>query len=142
MSQVQLKYKTEQLTSLGLLKDNSHNTKSTSQAQTHAHLKTISTTKVPEVKVYEKEVHINGKVHKLPLTKGYILKEYKDVFTGIGTPLGSQYHIKLKQDYKPVQHPPRPVPVKLKPAYKTELMRLVREGIITLVKEHTPSFQL
>ena len=29
-----------------------------------------------------------------------------------------EYHIKLKKDYKPVQHPPRSVPVKFKPAYK------------------------
>ena len=45
------------------------------------------------------------------------------------------YHIKLKD--KPVQHPPRSVPLGMQSAYRAELDRLVREGIITEVHEHT-----
>ena len=30
-------------------------------------------------------VTVNGKEHSLPTTKEYILKEYSDVFTGIGS---------------------------------------------------------
>ena len=47
-------------------------------------------------------VTINGKEHSLPTTKEYILKEYADVFTGIGTLPGTAYHIELKEDYNPV----------------------------------------
>ena len=73
----------------------------------------------------------------MPTTKEYILHEYADVFKGVGTLPGGPYHIKLKDSYKPVQHPPRSVPLGMQSAYKTELDRLVREGIITEVHEHT-----
>ena len=66
-----------------------------------------------------------------------MLKEYSDVFKGIGTLPGGPYHIRLKEQYKPVQHPPRSVPVAMQDAYKAELERLTKEGIITEVKEHT-----
>ena len=52
---------------------------------------------------------INGKTHPLLTTKEYILHEYADVFKGVGTLPGGPYHIKLKDSYKPVQHPPRSV---------------------------------
>ena len=36
-----------------------------------------------------------------------MLKEYSDVFKGIGTLPGGPYHIRLKEQYKLVQHPPQ-----------------------------------
>ena len=54
---------------------------------------------------------LNGKEHSLPTTKDYILKEYADVFNGIGTLPGPPYHIQLKEDYGTVQHAPHTVPV-------------------------------
>ena len=50
---------------------------------------------------------------------------------------GGPYHIRLKDDYKPVQHPPRSVPIAMQPAHKAELERLTKEGIITEVHKHT-----
>ena len=47
------------------------------------------------------------------------------------------YQTELKYSYKPVQHPPRSVPMGMQSAYKAELDRLVREGFITKVHEHT-----
>ena len=82
-------------------------------------------------------VTINSKTHPLPTTKEYILHECADVFKGVGTLPGGPYHIKLKDSYKPVQHPPRSMPLGMQSAYKTELDRLVKEGIITEVHEHT-----
>ena len=82
-------------------------------------------------------ITINGKTHPLPTTKEYILHEYADVFKGVRTLPGGPYHIKLKDSYKPVQHPPRSVPLGMQFAYKAELDRLVKEGIITEVHEHT-----
>ena len=52
------------------------------------------------------------------------------MFKGIGTLPGGSYHIHLKEDYKPVQYPPRQVAVSLKPAYKAELKRLIELGVI------------
>ena len=82
-------------------------------------------------------VTINGKTHPLPTTKEYILHEYAEVFKGVGTLPGGPYHIKLKDSYKPVQYPPRSVPLGMQSAYKAELDRLVKEGIIAEVHENT-----
>ena len=67
--------------------------------------------KSPQVSWCKSAVTINGKTHPLPTTKEYILHEYAYVFRGIETLPGGPYHIKLKDSYKPVQHPPRSVPL-------------------------------
>ena len=93
--------------------------------------------KSPQVSWCKNAVTINGKTHPLPTTEEYILYEYADIFRGIGTLPGGPYHIKLKDSYKPVQHPPRSVPLGMQSPYKAELDRLVKEGIITEVHDHT-----
>ena len=100
---------------------------------------TLQTTEpvLPHIKWNTDSIQLNGKTHKLPITKEYILKEYSDIFKGIGTLPGGPYHIRLKEQYRPIQHPPRSVPIAKQTAYKTELERLTKEGIITEVKEHT-----
>ena len=92
---------------------------------------------VPKIKWGTDSIELNGKVYKLPITKDYILREYNDVFKGIGTLPGGPYHIRLKEQYRPVQHPPSSVPVAMQSAYNAELNRLVKEGFITEVNEHT-----
>ena len=92
--------------------------------------------KSPQVYWGKNVVAINGKTHPLPTTKEYILHEYAAVFKGVGTLPGGPYHIKLKDSYKPVQHPPRSVPLGMQSAYKAELDRLVKDIIIE-VHEHT-----
>ena len=82
-------------------------------------------------------ITISGKEHRLPTTKEYILKEYADVFTGIGTLPGPAYHIELKEDYTPVRNPPRSVPVGMQDAYKAELQRLQKEEVIIEVNHYT-----
>ena len=90
----------------------------------------------PQVTWCKNSVTINGKTHPLPTTNDYILHEYADIFKGVGTLPGGPYHIKLKGSYRPVQHPPRSVPLGMQLAYKTELDRLVKEGIITELHKH------
>ena len=58
------------------------------------------------------------------LTKEAIIKEYKDVFEGLGC-MGESYHIDIKPDIKPVVHPARKVPVALREPLKKELEKLV-----------------
>ena len=82
-------------------------------------------------------VTINGKEHRLPTTKEYILREYADVFTGIGTLPGPAYHTELKEDYNPVRNPPCLVPVGMQDAYKAELERLQQEDVIIEVNHYT-----
>ena len=94
-------------------------------------------TKVPTCKVLDDAVILNGKRHCLPITKDYVLSEFRDVFEGIGRLPGGPYHIQLRPDAQPVQHPPRAVPEKKKAAYKDELERLSSLGIIEPVEGHT-----
>ena len=83
-------------------------------------------------------ITINGKPTLCLLQRNtYYTSMQIYVFKGVGTVLGGPYHIKLKDSFKPVQHPPRSVPLGMQSAYKAELDRLVREGIITEVHEHT-----
>ena len=93
--------------------------------------------KSPQVSWCKDSVTINGKAHPLPTTKEYILHEYADVFKRVGTLPGGPYHTQFKDSYRPVQHPPRSVPLGMQSAYKAELDRLVKEDIITEVHEHT-----
>ena len=45
---------------------------------------------------------------------------------GVGTLPGGPYHIKLNDSYKPVQHPPRSVPLGMQSAYEAKLDRLMK----------------
>ena len=91
----------------------------------------------PQVSWCKNAVTINGKTYPLPITKEYTLHEYADVFRGIRTLPGGPYHIKLQDSYKPVQHTPRSVLLGMQSAYKAGLDRLMKEGIITEVHNHT-----
>ena len=104
---------------------------------TEAKLGAAHEPKSPQVSWCKNSITIDGKTHPLPTSKEYILHEYADVFKGIGTLPDGPYHIKLKGSYKPVQHPPRSVPLGMQSAYRAELDRLVKECIITEVHEHT-----
>ena len=71
------------------------------------------------------------------ITKEYLLEDYVDVFQGIGALPRGSYHIRLKQCYQPLQHPPHSVPVVMHKAFREEVDRLLLEGIIAKVHEHT-----
>ena len=65
-----------------------------------------------------------------------ILREYNDVFQGIGC-LEGEYHITVDPSIPPVIHPPRRVPVALQEPLKEELDSLTAKGILSPVKEPT-----
>ena len=92
---------------------------------------------IPQIKWNTYSIELNGKTHKLPITKDHMLKEYSDIFEGVETLPRGPYCIRLKEWYKPMQPPLRSVPVAMQSAYRAELDRLVKEGITTEVKEHT-----
>ena len=64
--------------------------KDTPRTPQNIHMKLYNQQGYPKVSVDDKE-------HSLPTTKEYILKEYADMFTGIGTLLGPAYHIEFKR---------------------------------------------
>ena len=82
-----------------------HKTRSIETTQTKQAQKTAEPV-LPHIKWNTDSIQLNGKTHKLPITKEYILKEYHDVYEGIGTLPGGPYHIRLKEQYRPVQHHP------------------------------------
>ena len=79
---------------------------------------------------------IVNNMNSLPNTKEYLLKEYVDVFQGIGTLPGGPYHIRLKQYYQPVQHPPHSVTLVMQKAYMAELDRLLLQCLTSEVHDH------
>ena len=83
---------------------------------------------------------IENNKHQYLLTREYLLKEFSDIFTGIGCFPGPEYHhIETDPEVTPIQHPSRQVPVHLQPVYKEEPIRLVKQGILKAVKdEYTP----
>lgn len=77
-------------------------------------------------------VHANLQVEDDP-----ILKEYQDVFTGLGR-LPEKHHISVDKTVRPVVHAPRKVPVAIRDTLEMELNRLESEQIIAKVTEPTP----
>ncbi|GFT45669.1 transposon Tf2-9 polyprotein [Nephila pilipes] len=66
-----------------------------------------------------------------------LIKQYKDVFKGIGGFPNEPYHITLKDNSVPVIHPPRRVPQALQPKLKSTLNNLEKEGIVSKVNKPT-----
>ena len=84
----------------------------------------------------DSKITFGHKTHNVPTTKEYIMKEYADIFQGIGTLPGPPYHIELKDEYTPVRHATWSIPVGMQEVYKAELDRLVREEVIIEVDHY------
>ena len=69
------------------------------------------------------------------LTREEVVKEYRDVFTGLGD-IG-EYRIELKDNAKPKQDAPRSVPFSFRTELKQRLEQMVKEGHIIKVKDPT-----
>ena len=77
-------------------------------------------------------------MNKLVTSKEQILTSYPDIFEGIGRFPGSSYHIEVDPDIMLKQTPCRPVPAYLKEAFKKEVDKMFKTGIIKHVHEATP----
>ena len=78
------------------------------------------------------------KPHKMITSKDQIMKQYPDVFDGIGKFLGSPYTTILNPSIQPTQTPCRPVPIDLKEAFKKEIDKMLQAGVLKPVTEATP----
>ena len=65
-------------------------------------------------------------------------KKYKDVFDGLGCISDVLYHINIDPSCQPVIHPPRRVPIKLRPQIQEELKRMEHLNVIEKVTTPTP----
>lgn len=70
------------------------------------------------------------------VTKDLVLKEYKDVFTGLGN-LEGEYKITVDEAVKPVIHAPRRVPVAIRDELKMLLEQMEKDEIIARVTKPT-----
>jgi len=91
---------------------------------------------VPDRTCPETVRSVNNHLQTSPsvLSEEWILKEYSDVFEGLGC-MDGLYHMEVDETVRPVVHLPRKVPVALRDHLKEELDKLVRGGIITPVTE-------
>ena len=72
------------------------------------------------------------------LDKNTSWHNFQDVFKGIGKFPGKPYKIRLDPKIPPKQTPCRPVPVHLKHAFKTEIDKMLKAGVLKPVQEATP----
>ena len=69
-------------------------------------------------------------------TANFVLKQYDDIFKGLGKADG-EYTIKLSDDTKPTIHPPRKVPLTILPKLKETLDRLEMAGVVSKLDHPT-----
>ena len=77
-------------------------------------------------------------VNILVTSKEQILSSYQDIFECISRFPGPPYHIQVNPNVTPKQMPCRLVPVHLKEAFKKEVDKMHKAGIIKSVQEATP----
>ena len=72
------------------------------------------------------------------LKKEHIMARFPDVFQGVGKFPGEPYKIQLNSKVSPKQTPCRPVPIHLKQAFKAEIDKMLKAGVLKPVHEATP----
>lgn len=75
-------------------------------------------------------------IHRQKLDK--LLKKHSGIFEGLGK-LPGKVRIHLKENYTPVQCPPRKIPIALKEKIIDRILHLERHSIIKKVEHDTPS---
>ena len=77
------------------------------------------------------------KDNRLVTSKEQIMARFPDVFEGIGKFPGKPYEIQLVPNVPPKQTPCRPVPIHLKEAFKTEIDKMLKAGVLKPIQEAT-----
>ena len=70
--------------------------------------------------------------------KEHIIARFPDVFEGVGKFPGEPYKIQLNPKVPPKQTPCRPVLIHLKEAFKAEIDKMLKAGVLKPVQEATP----
>ena len=81
---------------------------------------------------------VTEKGPKLITSKEMIMREYPDIFQGIGKFLGPDYHIQLDPSMPPKQTPCWPIPIHLKVQFQQEINKMLQAGVLVPVHEATP----
>ena len=80
---------------------------------------------------------VHSEPTETPLTKESALKNYSDIFQGLGKFPGEPYKLRLKPDSTPAKHRPWKVPLHLQDAFHEEVKRLVQIDVLEPVSEPT-----
>ena len=67
-----------------------------------------------------------------------MLARFPEIFKGIGKFLGKPYEIQLDPNVPTKQTPCGPIPIHLNEAFKTEIDKMLKAGILKPVQEATP----
>ena len=76
--------------------------------------------------------------NRLVTRKEQIMARFPDICEGIGKFLGKPYEIQLDPNVPPKQTACRPVPIHLKEAFKTEINKMLKAGVLKPIHEATP----
>ena len=82
---------------------------------------------------------VHSKPTKRTLTKESVLKNYSDIFQGLGKYPGEPYKLRLKPDPTPAKHRPQKIPLHLQDAFHEEVKRLIKIDVLEPVNEPTES---
>ena len=91
-----------------------------------------------EPKVADQTNAVKKQGPKMITSKEMILREYPDVFQGIGKFLGADYHIQIDSSIPPKQTPCQPIPIHLKEMFWQEINKMLQAGVLVPVYEATP----
>ena len=83
------------------------------------------------------ELNLVQRLDSINTQSNDILDSYSDVFEGLGCITDALYNIKIDKNAKPIVHPPRKVPVTLRPKIQKELKRMEELDVIEKVEEPT-----
>ena len=67
-----------------------------------------------------------------------LVKKHKSSFNGIGCVEDTKIHLETDPNVKPINDPPRKVPLKIRSELKKHLNELIERKIIDRVRHHTP----
>ena len=94
-------------------------------------------TVTPNTSVVPSKHNMTYKDNQLVTRQEHIMAQFPDVFEGVGKFPGKPYKICLDPKISPKQTPCRPVPVHLKQAFKAEIDKMLKAGVLKPVQEAT-----
>uniref|UniRef100_A0A0S7EQV5 ribonuclease H n=1 Tax=Poeciliopsis prolifica TaxID=188132 RepID=A0A0S7EQV5_9TELE len=89
-----------------------------------------------ELGLVKRVYHINTEFNESNNPIDAMLRDYEDVFRGLGS-VPCTYKIQLREGAQPVVHAARRIPAPLREGLKNELDRMIRLGVIQKVEEPT-----
>ena len=98
----------------------------------------VAMPKNDNVRTPQSQIIMISEDNRLITRKEQIMAKFPNVFEGIGKFPGKPYKIQLDPNVPPKQTPCRPVPIHLKEAFKAEIDKMLKAGVLKPIQEATP----